>query len=167
MTKKKPYTGFRKENPQDLTIVKDKFLNDFELLRLWNFLTEGEIRILSMINLSQRLVDYDHRGNFRIRYDMMKEMTGWDKKLIWRHINGLRSKGILVMSARTEWSFHVPTISKLLTSGTTQPNEPYHERKKITNDREELWKLYDKIVHNKGTSTDPILSGLPDGWENL
>jgi hypothetical protein len=167
MMKKKPYTGFRKEKPEDLTIVKDKFLNDFELLRLWNFLTEGEIRILTIVNLSQRLQDYHHRGNFRIRYDMMIEMTGWEKKIICRHLKGLRTKGILVMSGRTQWSYHVPTISKLLTSGTTQPNEPYPERKKYTNEQEEFDKLYDKVIFNRGSLVDPILAGLPEGWENL
>jgi hypothetical protein len=167
MTKKKPYTGFHKEKPEDLTIVKEKYLNDFELIRLSNFLTENEFKIVSITNLSQKLKDYNYRDDFRIRYDMILEMTGWDKKFVRKYLDSLKKKSILVMISPGKWKFHVPTISKLLTSGTTQPDEPYHERKKITNEREELWKLYDKIVHNKGTSTDPILDGLPEGWENL
>ena len=167
MTKKNPYTGFHKEKPEDLTIVKEKYLNDFELIRLSNFLTENEFKIVSITNLSQKLKDYNYRDDFRIRYDMILEMTGWDKKFVRKYLDSLKKKSILVMISPGKWKFHVPTISKLLTSETTQPNEPYHERKKITNEREELWKLYDKVVYNKGALIDPILARLPDGWENL
>jgi hypothetical protein len=138
MTKKKTYTGFHKEKPEDLTIVKEKYFNDFELIRLSNFLTENEFKIVSITNLSLKLKDYNYRDDFRIRYDMILEMTGWDKKFVRKYTDSLKKKSILIMLSPGKWKFHIPTISKLLTSGTTQPNEPYPERKKYTNDQNDF-----------------------------
>lgn len=164
MGSKKIYKEFHKEKPEDLTIYKDHYLNDFEIIRLSNFLTEVEFKIMFVINLSQKLKSFPYRQDFRLPYHMIKEMTGWDKKFVKKYLISLKKKNILVMSQPEQWRFHIPTIVKLLTS---EPQEEYNERKKPSNERREFDSLYEKVVLNPQAVKDPLFAGLEPGWENL
>jgi len=113
--KRKNYSGFHPLNWEESHIYLKNFFNDWEIVKLTNFLNQQETQIILIINYCiKKSSRFNQSRLFKIPYQEISEKVGIDKNTIRKKLSSLKNKQILEMISNGAWAWNKEGIKNLL-----------------------------------------------------
>ena len=113
--KRNLYSNFDPIDWDNSHIYQKNFFNDWEWIKLTNFLNQQETQITWILNYSiKKNVKYSKTRLFKIPYQEISEKVGMTKNTVRKKLNSLKDKRILTMTGPSAWAWDMEGIRNLL-----------------------------------------------------